>query len=102
MNLLAARRVVPLAVTASLFLAGCGALTGEGDVDEQKVSAAFYPLAYAAERVAGDHFEVDNLVDSGVEPHDLELSVRQTGDVAQAGLVIFETGFQPAVDKAVE
>ncbi|WP_067432743.1 metal ABC transporter substrate-binding protein [Nocardioides jensenii] len=102
MNLPVTRFAVPLALSASLFLAGCGALSGEGDVDEQKVSAAFYPLAYAAERVAGDHFEVENLVQAGREPHDVELSVRQTGDVAQAGLVIFETGFQPAVDEAVE
>ncbi|KRF10864.1 metal ABC transporter substrate-binding protein [Nocardioides sp. Soil796] len=102
MNLPAARFAVPLVVSASLFLAGCGALSGDGDVDEQKVSAAFYPLAYAAERVAGDHFEVENLVQAGREPHDVELSVRQTGDVADAGLVIFETGFQPAVDDAVE
>ncbi|NYG60696.1 zinc transport system substrate-binding protein [Nocardioides daedukensis] len=103
MNLPVTRYVVPALVSASLFLAGCGALSGDGgDVNQTRITTAFYPLEYAAERVAGSHFDVVNLTGPGTEPHDLELSVKQTGQVADARLVIFQKGFQPAVDKAVE
>src|SRR5699024_10689946 len=51
---------------------------------------------------AGDHFDVETLTAAGQEPHELELSVRRTAEVARARLVLFESGFQPAVDRAVE
>ena len=43
-----------------------------------------------------------NLTAPGGEPHDLELTAQETADVAQADLVVFERGFQPAVDDAVD
>ena len=64
--------------------------------------AAFYPLAWVTGRVAGENYEVSNLTQPGGEPHDLELSIQETADVEQAPLVVFEHGFQPAVDAAVE
>jgi zinc transport system substrate-binding protein len=45
---------------------------------------------------------VKNLTTVGGEPHDLELSVRQTATLSEAGLLVFLRGFQPAVDDAVE
>ena len=67
-----------------------------------QVAAAFYPLQYVADRVAGDHAEVENLTAPGGEPHDLELTPKETADVAQADLVVFQRGFQPSVDDAVD
>ena len=90
-------------VAASALLAGCGGL-GAGD-DEgvgPRVVTSFYPLQYVAERVAGDHAQVSNLTAPGAEPHDLELTVRQTASIADADLVVVHSGFQPAVDEAVE
>jgi zinc transport system substrate-binding protein len=66
------------------------------------VVTSFYPLQYVAQRVAGDHAEVANLTHPGQEPHDLELTVRQTADIVDADVVLYEKGFQPAVDDAVE
>jgi zinc transport system substrate-binding protein len=66
------------------------------------VAAAFYPLQYVADRVAGEHAEVENLTAPGGEPHDLEPTPRETADVAQADLVVFERGFQPSVDDVVD
>lgn len=86
-----------LAVVASLT--GCAAF-GD-DTAGTQVAAAFYPLAYVAERVAGDHASVDNLTTPGTEPHDLELTIRETAEIARADLVIHEQGLQPAVDDAV-
>jgi len=81
-------------------LTGCGALadTGPG-VD---VAAAFYPLQYVAERVAGDQAQVEVLTQPGGEPHDTTLSVRETALVAEADVLVVAGGLQPAVDDAVD
>jgi len=42
-----------------------------------------------------------NLTEPGAEPHDLELTPRQVASLTTATLVIYERGFQPAVDEAV-
>ncbi|HKE71553.1 MAG TPA: metal ABC transporter substrate-binding protein [Nocardioidaceae bacterium] len=66
------------------------------------VIASFYPFAFVAEQVGGDTVQVDNLTPPGAEPHDLELSPQQVADLTNASLVIFENGFQPAVDDGVD
>lgn len=95
-------RVAAVATAATLLLAGCGGgLEGDGPGTGPRVVGSFYPLAYVAERVAGEHAEVVNLTSPGVEPHDLELSVQQTAEIAEGDLVVYEKGIQPAVDEAV-
>jgi zinc transport system substrate-binding protein len=65
--------------------------------------AAFYPLAYAAERIGGSAFDVRNLTPPGAEPHDLELTPREVARIQDASAVLYLShGFQPAVSKAVE
>jgi zinc transport system substrate-binding protein len=87
------RRPVALLVCL-LVLSGCTAF-GD-DSGGTQVATAFYPLTYVAERVAGDHARVDNLTTPGTEPHDLELTIRETAEIARADLVIHEKGLQPA------
>jgi zinc transport system substrate-binding protein len=94
-----------LAALPALVLAasGCSAFSDDGGDDAGiQVAAAFYPLEYVASRVAGEHAEVVQLTQPGDEPHDLELTIRETAELTEADLVIFEHGFQPAVDDAVE
>src|SRR4051795_5387818 len=83
--------------------AGCSAFTDDsvGTANGVQVAAAFYPLQYVADRVAGDRATVEDLTAPGGEPHDLELNPVETAEVAQADLVVYERGFQPAVDDAV-
>jgi zinc transport system substrate-binding protein len=90
-----------LAVVAAVVLAsGCG--SDEGD-DGRTVVAAFYPLAWAAEEVAGDDVEVVNLTPPGVEPHDLELTARDVERVRAAEVVLYlGHGFMPALEDAVD
>ena len=95
---------VMLLVPALLLVGGCGessegSSAGGGGV---QVAAAFYPLAFVAEKVGGPDVSVTNLTKPGIEPHDMELSIAETSEVAEADLVIVEEGFQPAVDDAVE
>ena len=94
------RFVLALVATTPL-LAACGGV-GAGDSAGPRVVASFYPLEYVAERVAGDHAEVTGLTSPGQEPHDLELTFKQTADVAEADVLVFSHGLQPAVDDAVD
>lgn len=98
---LATRRPSAAAVlAATALLAGCGA-EGAGSTGGREVVASFYPLAWVTERVVGDNWTVTNLTTPGGEPHDLELSIDTTAALADADLVVYLTGFQPAVDDAV-
>jgi zinc transport system substrate-binding protein len=85
----------------ALVTAGCG---GGGDSSSGRtVVAAFYPLAWATERVAGDSVDVVNLTPPGAEPHDLELSPSDVETVRDAELVVYlGGGFQPALEDALD
>jgi zinc transport system substrate-binding protein len=93
-----------LVLSLALGLTGCAAFsddstqTADGKVS---VAAAFYPLAFVAQRVGGPDVAVTNLTQPGAEPHDLELTPRETAEVQDADLVLVEHGIQPAVDDAV-
>ena len=96
-------RVAALAtvvLATPLILAGCAPLSGFSG-SGPRVVGSFYPLAYVAQRITGDHADVVDLTSPGVEPHDLELTVRQTADVADADVMVYEKGMQPAVDATV-
>jgi zinc transport system substrate-binding protein len=103
MALMIVRRLgILLAVTAmGTVLAGCAA-GASADDGVPTVVASFYPLAFVAEQVGGAEVQVENLTAPGVESHDLELTARQVGELAGADLVLYQKGFQPAVDEAVE
>ncbi len=65
------------------------------------VAVAFYPFEFVAERVGGNLVTVENLTAPGAEPHDLELAPQQVALLSSADLVVFQKGFQPAVDAAL-
>jgi zinc transport system substrate-binding protein len=86
----------------ALLLAGCSALGSAHASGKPQVVAAFYPYAFVAERVAGNLAEITDLTAPGIEPHDLELTPQQVADVSNADLVIYESGFQPSIDQAIQ
>ena len=95
---------VPL--VGALVLAGCGGASdagssGSSDPGALPVVAAFYPLGYALERVGGKRVDVTSLTKPGAEPHDVELTPRDVADLGRSSLVVYEKGFQPAVDDAI-
>ena len=91
---------IVLIIFASVLLAGCGGAAGSG---KKTIVAAFYPLAFAAARIGGSGFHVDNLTPPGSEPHDLELTPKAVARIESAGVILYLShGFQPAVSKAVE
>jgi zinc transport system substrate-binding protein len=87
---------------AAVTLAGCGDSSASGSGgDKLDVVASFYPLEFIARTVGGDAVNVTTLTAPGVEPHDLELTPKQVGEIAGAKLVVYEKDLQPAVDEAV-
>ncbi|EAP99467.1 putative ABC-transporter metal-binding lipoprotein [Janibacter sp. HTCC2649] len=98
------RFLLALPIVGALALSGCSgssdtAGTADGTI---AVTAAFYPLAYAVQRVGGDHVTVTNLAKPGAEPHDVELTPRDVVNVGKSALTVYEHGFQPAVDDALK
>lgn len=73
----------------------------EEEVEQLSIVAAFYPIEYAVQRVAGDRAEIITLTAPGIDPHDVELSPRDVGTVGSADLVVYSSGMQAAVDDAV-
>jgi len=96
------RATVLLALTAPLLTACGGGLGDSAAETGPRVVAAFYPLEYVAERVAGEHAQITNLTSPGADSHDLELTVRQTAELSEADLVVYLEDYQPAVDGAVD
>ncbi|MEU4490333.1 metal ABC transporter substrate-binding protein [Streptomyces purpurascens] len=99
------RRLIPAAAAASL---GLGALTAcssdsaaTGNTEKFDVVASFYPMAFLAEQIGGDHANVTSLTEPGQEPHDLEISTQQRAQLEEADAALFLKGLQPAVDEAV-
>lgn len=92
--------VVPLAL---LGLTSCGdsqsSTTAAGTVS---VVTSFYPLQFVAEQVGGDRVSVTDLAKPGVEPHDLELAPRDVAALVDSDLTVYLSGFQPAVDDALD
>ncbi|MGH3110385.1 MAG: metal ABC transporter substrate-binding protein [Gaiellaceae bacterium] len=88
---------------AGLVLAGCAGDDDDDDTSTRTLVAAFYPLAWAAERIAGDDIAVVNLTPPGAEPHDVELSPRDVDTLHDAEHVVYVGGgFQPAVEDAID
>ena len=61
-----------------------------------------YPLEFVATAIGGDLISVENFTPPGVEPHDLELTPSQIVTLNDADLLLFISGFQPALEEAVQ
>lgn len=108
MDVMNVRRLIPTAALAGAVALGATALTscsGAGAVGGEDgklgVTASFYPLQFVAEQIGKEHVKVDGLTKPGVEPHDLEITPKQTAQLGEADVVLYLKNLQPAVDKAV-
>lgn len=93
---------LPAVLTLALATAACGGSGDSGSGDRLSIDANFYPYAWVVEQVGGDRVDVTNLTQPGVEPHDLELKPKQVASIQSADLVVYQDGFQAAVDDAVD
>ncbi|WP_407553253.1 metal ABC transporter substrate-binding protein [Streptomyces sp. Pv4-95] len=89
-------------VLGLLALSACSPSDAGGSNGKLQVTASFYPMQYLAEEIGGKRVEVSNLTEPGVEPHDLELSPKQTAQLGESDAVVYLKGLQPAVDDAIQ
>ncbi|MFF0017054.1 metal ABC transporter substrate-binding protein [Streptomyces sp. NPDC005374] len=98
------RRLIPM-VAAAAGLAALSACSTDsaaaGNTDRFDVVASFYPMAFLAEQIGGDHVHVTSLTEPGQEPHDLEISAKQTAQLQDSDAVLYLKNLQPSVDDAV-
>ncbi|MGI5468657.1 metal ABC transporter substrate-binding protein [Streptomyces sp. CA-132043] len=92
------------AVLGLLAVSACSATSGTDGKEDGKlaVTASFYPMQYLAEEIGGAHVSVTSLTAPGTEPHDLELSPKQTAQLGESDAVVYLKGVQPAIDEAVK
>ena len=95
-------RTATLLAATALFATGCAAFDDSPDAGDVSVAAGFYPLAWVAERIAGEHAEVHNLTRPGKDAHDSEMSLADTARLADASLVVISRGFQPGIDDSAD
>ncbi|MGW0417590.1 metal ABC transporter substrate-binding protein [Streptomyces sp. NPDC003015] len=99
------RRLIPMVAAAGALAALSACSTDSaaaGDTGKFDVVASFYPMAFLAEQIGGDHVSVTSLTQPGQEPHDLEISAKQTVALEKSDAVLYLKNLQPAVDKAVD
>ncbi|KES05590.1 ABC transporter substrate-binding protein [Streptomyces toyocaensis] len=102
------RHHISAAALAAATALGLGTLTAcssdsaaAGNTDKFDVVASFYPMAFLAEQIGGEHVNVTSLTQPGQEPHDLEISAKQTAQLQESDAALYLKGLQPTVDEAV-
>ena len=86
-----------------LVLAACGSSGGGSDADggKPRVTTSCYPMDFLVQRVGGEHVEITSLAKPGVDPHGLELSVREVAELEKSDLILQILGYQNALDDAI-
>lgn len=98
------RRLIPAVATAGALAALSACSTDSaaaGNTGKFDVVASFYPMAFLAEQIGGAHVHVTSLTQPGQEPHDLEISAKQTAQLQESDAVLYLKNLQPSVDDAV-
>ncbi|WP_142264229.1 MULTISPECIES: metal ABC transporter solute-binding protein, Zn/Mn family [Streptomyces] len=102
------RRLISGTAVAAVTALGLGTLSAcssdsaaAANTDKFDVVASFYPMAFLAEQIGGDHVNVTSLTEPGQEPHDLEISAKQTAVLQESDAVLYLKDLQPSVDDAV-
>ncbi|MEV0599709.1 zinc ABC transporter substrate-binding protein [Streptomyces sp. NPDC050315] len=91
------------AVLGLLAVSACSTSGATGKEDGKlAVTASFYPMQFLAEKIGGKHVSVTSLTAPGTEPHDLELSPKQTAQLGESDAIVYLKGVQPAVDEAIK
>jgi zinc transport system substrate-binding protein len=108
MSVMNVRRLISGTAVAAATALGLGTLSAcssdsaaAANTDKFDVVASFYPMAFLAERIGGDHVHVTSLTEPGQEPHDLEVSAKQTAALQESDAVLYLKNLQPSVDDAV-
>ena len=103
------RRLIPAAALAGAAALGLTTLTAcsSADAGDGRTAASSTwwrrstRCSSSPSASAATTSHVTTLTKPGVEPHDLEITPRQTAQLSEAELVVYLKGLQPAVDRAI-
>lgn len=89
-----------LVLLVTILGGGCS----DGGEETRTIVASIYPLAFVAERVAAPYWEVIDLTPTGVEAHDLDLTLEQRSAIQDADVLLYlgDIDFQPQVEAAAQ
>ncbi len=91
------KKLLLLLVSILFIVSGCSSKPASSG--KLKVVASFYPLADFAQKVGGDHVEVVNLVPTGTEVHDFELSAQDKAAILESDVFVYNgVGLESWVD----
>ena len=94
---------IPVLAVVAVITTVWGVAPAGASRSKVDVAAAFYPVAFAAQKVGGTRVGVTNLTPVGAEPHDLELNSDQLDRLLGAEVAfVLGRGFQPAVEQAAD
>lgn len=96
---------VAVLAASSMVLAACAGAPADQAMSADKnakVLTSFYPIHYLTERIGGDLLTVESLTPPGADAHHLELSPAKVAELGSAAAIVYASGFQSAVDEAVE
>ncbi|HEX2178290.1 MAG TPA: metal ABC transporter substrate-binding protein, partial [Actinomycetota bacterium] len=89
-----------LLLVLPVALAACNGDGDEEDTSRRSVVAAFYPLVFLAQYVAGNEADVTSVTPAGVEPHDIELTSAQVRAITESDLLLYVgENFQPSLEE---
>ena len=93
--------IIPLLIVCILTGGYFFSQQGKGEaqptsIDSSKIQvvASFYPLAFMAERIAGDLVQVQTITPAGTEPHDYDPSAQDIATIEQAKLLVLNGGVE--------
>ncbi|WP_328496466.1 zinc ABC transporter substrate-binding protein [Streptomyces sp. NBC_00414] len=94
-----------IAAATALTLGSLSACSSDSSAADSSgkldVVASFYPLQFLAEEIGGSHVSVSTLTEPGQEPHDLEISAKQTAQLQESDVALYLKDLQPSVDEAI-
>lgn len=94
------------AITLLFSLSSCAAFSEDSpqvpNDGKYHVATSFYPITWLTEQIGGEYVTVTSLTPPNVEPHEYELSPKEVAELEKTQAVFYASGFQPALDKAIE
>ncbi len=89
------KRTIVLLLMTVFLLVGCSNDKLSNDIDDNsrteklKISASTYPMYYIASEIGKDIVDLDVLVPMGVDPHEYELSLKETKELEHTDLFLY-------------
>ncbi|SFI72499.1 metal ABC transporter substrate-binding protein [Thermoflavimicrobium dichotomicum] len=88
-----------------IWIAGCSSSTTSSPKKESEklqVYVSLYPLEDFTKKIGGNHVQVTNVIPSGVEPHDFELTAKDIANLNEADLFVYQGAGFDSIKKVAD